>query len=200
MVGDYFKSKVEILVFANVALDLIAWLHSKTFILTLLREVQQALPGNTNIRAVIRAVLTRWTMHYQAFWRLWELNTVIIMVFEDDEKKPVKESNMITRDAKAKAKVTEMVKLIKNPAFWITLSVYVTAEIFTMICCLIIGHMLGWNVILNHLLSHVMVMDHAALGGAYTRLFRPRRHTGLTKTTKEEVDGRDHKGTMPEIE
>ena len=46
----------------------------------------------------------------------------------------------------------------------------------------------------------VMVVDHAALGGTYTRLFRPRLHTGLTKTTKEEVDGRDHKGTMPEIE
>ena len=31
--------------------------------------------------------------------------------------------------------------------------------------------------------SAVMVGDHAALGGAYTRLFRPRQHTGLTKTT-----------------
>ena len=45
-----------------------------------------------------------------------------------------------------------------------------------------------------------MVMDYAALGGAYLRLFRPRQHTGLTKTTKEEVNDRDHKGTMSEIE
>ena len=44
-----------------------------------------------------------------------------------------------------------------------------------------------------------MVVDHTALGGAYTRLFRPRRHTGLTKTTKEEVDDKDHKGTISEI-
>ena len=45
-----------------------------------------------------------------------------------------------------------------------------------------------------------MVVDHAALGGTYTRLFRPHRHTGLTKTTKEEVDDKDHKGTVSEIE
>ena len=45
-----------------------------------------------------------------------------------------------------------------------------------------------------------MVMDHAALGGTYLRLFRPCRHTGLTNTTKEEVDDKDHKGTMSEIE
>ena len=46
----------------------------------------------------------------------------------------------------------------------------------------------------------IMVGDHAALGGAYTRLLRPRQHTGLTKTTKEEVDDKDHKGTVSEIE
>ena len=30
----------------------------------------------------------------------------------------------------------------------------------------------------------VMVVDHAALGGAYTRLFRPCQHTGLTNPPK----------------
>ena len=58
MVGDYFKSKAEILVYTDEASDLITWLRSKTLVLALLREVQQALPGNKNIKAVICAVLT----------------------------------------------------------------------------------------------------------------------------------------------
>ena len=32
-----------------------------------------------------------------------------------------------------------------------------------------------------HGLGDVMVVDHAALGVAYLRLFRPCQHTGLTK-------------------
>lgn len=103
-------------------------MRSKTLVLALLREVQQALPGTKGIKAVIRAVLTRWTMHYQAFRRLRELHTVIIMVVEDDEKRPVKERNVITGDTRAKSKATEMVKLIKNPELWNALSVYVVVK------------------------------------------------------------------------
>ena len=65
--------------------------------------------------------------------------------------------------------------------------------------CLFLIYLDDWEWVPN-LLDDVMVVDHAALGGAYTRLFRPCRHTGLTKTTKEEVNDRDHKGTMSEIE
>ena len=53
-----------------------------------------------------------------------------------------------------------------------------------------------------------MVMDHAALGVAYLRLFRPRQHTGLTKPPRRShrqnhkggVDEKDHKGTISEEE
>lgn len=151
MVRDYFKSKAEILVYADEASDLITWLCSKTLILALLREVQQALPGNKNIKAVIRAVLTRWTMHYQAFRRLGELHTVIVMVVEDDEKRPAKERNIVTGDTRVKAKAAEMIKLIKNPMFWHALSVYVAARTF-ITCYLIDGCALGWNDTLNCLL------------------------------------------------
>jgi hypothetical protein len=156
VVGDYFKSKAEILTFADEASDLITWLRSKTLILALLREVQQALPGNKNIRAIIRAVLTRWTMHYQAFRRLRELHTVIIMVIDDDEKRPVKERNVIAGDTRAKAKATEMVKLIRNPTFWNALSVYVMVKTFIAISCLTIGCTLGCNDISNRSLSQQM--------------------------------------------
>ena len=129
VIGDYFKSKAEALGFADEASDLIAWLRSKTLILALLREVQAALPGTNGNKAVIRAVLTRWTMHYQAYRRLRELHTIIVMVIEADEKKSSKECFVITGDARAKAKATEMVKLIKNPKFWDALSVYVNQNI-----------------------------------------------------------------------
>ena len=130
MVGDYFKLKAGVLEFADQASELITWLRSKTLILALLREVQQALPGIENVKAIICAVLTWWTMHYQAFRRLRELRTVITMVVEADEMRPPKERNVIIGDMRAKAKATEMVKLIRKPEFWDALSVYVTIQFY----------------------------------------------------------------------
>lgn len=133
MVGDYFKSKAGALEFTDEVSDLIAWLRSKTLILALLREVQATLPGNEGIKAVIRAVLTRWTMHYQAYQRLRELRNIIITVVENDEKRPAKDSQVITGDTRAKAKARTMVELIKNMKFWEALSTYVTAGTFTLL-------------------------------------------------------------------
>ena len=78
-----------------------------------------------DVKAIIHAVLTWWTMHYQAFWRLAELHNIIVMVVHDNKKKPVKDRNLATGNARAKAKATEMVDLIKSPAFWDALTVYV---------------------------------------------------------------------------
>lgn len=133
MVGDYFKSKAEALEFTDEISDLIAWLRSKTLILALLRDVQMALLGGTGIKAVIRAVLTRWTMHYLAYRRLRELRNVIITVVEDDERKPIKDSQVVTGDTKAKEKARKMVKVIKNPRFWNALSMYVATRTLTTI-------------------------------------------------------------------
>jgi lipocalin len=66
-------------------------------------------------------------MHYQAYRRLRELRKVIITVVEDDEKRPMKESQVITGDAKAKEKAKKMVKVIKNLRFWDALSRYVVS-------------------------------------------------------------------------
>ena len=133
MVGDYFKSKAGALEFTDEVSDLIAWLRSKTLILALLREVQATLLGNEGIKAVIHAVLTRWTMHYQAYQRLRELQNIIITVVENDEKRPAKDSQVITGDTRAKAKARTMVELIKNMKFWEALSTYVTAGTFTLL-------------------------------------------------------------------
>ena len=162
VVGDYFKSEAEALSFADKASDLITWLRSKTLLLALLREVQAAVPGNkSNIKAVIRAVLTRWTMHYQSYRRLRELHTFMIVVITIDEERPIQERRVITGDTRAKAKATEMVRLIKNPGFWHALAVYVIIEFFhnwmPNHCCA------GWSDISNRsLLRRTLPRLHTA--------------------------------------
>ena len=78
-----------------------------------------------DIKAIICAVLMWWTMYYQAFQRLGELHDVIVMVVHDDEKKPVKDRNLVTGNSRVKAKATEMVDLIKSPPFWDALTTYI---------------------------------------------------------------------------
>ena len=71
IVGDFFKSDTEFLQYTDKATELIGWLRGKTYILALLREVQQT--NSLHVLAVIRAVLTRWTAHYLAYRRLLEI-------------------------------------------------------------------------------------------------------------------------------
>lgn len=131
MVGDYFKSKADVLQYTDEAADLIAWLRSKTLLLALLRQVQATLPaGKTGVKAIIRAVLTRWTMHYQAYRRLRELRTVIATVVLDNGHLPVGERRVITGDARARAKANEMVNLVNNGRFWDSLTVYVQINVY----------------------------------------------------------------------
>ena len=122
--------KAGVLEFTNQASELITWLHSKTLILTLLREVQHALPGTKNVKAIIHTVLIQWTMHYQAFWRLQELHTVITIVIKADKMRLPKECNVIIGDMWAKAKATEIIKLIQKPELWNALSLYIKIQFY----------------------------------------------------------------------
>ena len=90
-------------------------------------------------------------MHYQAYKRLRELRNILIAVVEDDKRRPVKESQVITGDARVKEKARKMVKLIKNLRFWDTLSVYVTTE--HSLRSSNYQSYVGWNNIWNHSLS-----------------------------------------------
>lgn len=117
VVRDYFKSDAYVLEFADCATELIAWLRNKTQVLALLREVQASL-GDTPAKAVICAVLTRWTAHYQAYSRLLDLRSVLVVVVEMDERQLEKERCVVAGDAKTKRKAKEMVALIKNDTFW----------------------------------------------------------------------------------
>lgn len=109
--------------FADKATELIAWLRSKTQILASLREVQAGY-GQHAIKAVIRAVLTRWTAHYQAYARLLDLHLVLLMVVEMDSRRPEKDRCVVAGDASSKKKAKDMVALINNNTFWTALLRY----------------------------------------------------------------------------
>lgn len=116
MVGDYFKSGTSVLEFTDDATDLIGWLRSKTLLLALLRAAHMEATGVT--KAVIRAVLTRWTSHFLAYRRLLELQPSLVAIVYADEAREPSQRKIIIGDAKAKAKSRSMIAIIKNPLFW----------------------------------------------------------------------------------
>ncbi|KAJ3764935.1 hypothetical protein FB446DRAFT_709872 [Lentinula raphanica] len=78
-------------------------------------------------KAVICAVLTRWTAHYLAFVHLIELQEKLLeLVYHDAAQPDEKKRIMKTGNAQAQRKAVEMILLIKNEAFWEVLSSIVT--------------------------------------------------------------------------
>ena len=113
IVGDYFKSqKADIKKWANKAMALITWLWSKTIILAAIRS--QHAENHLSMLAVIRAVITQWTAHYLAYHWLLELHGTLKVVVANDKEKRAEDKIVVTGDAKAKAKVRKMVKLISD--------------------------------------------------------------------------------------
>lgn len=127
IVGDYFKSNAEILVYSTRADQVIAWLRSKLQVLGLLRDVQTLLrPGCTPL-SIIRAVLTRWTSHYLAYRRLLQLRTSVETMLEEDASS-VNESQIITGTSAAQDKAREMVACLKDDMFWMAVKRYVSSR------------------------------------------------------------------------
>jgi hypothetical protein len=110
VVGDFFKSNAEVLDYTDKASDVITWLRSKTLVLALLHE--------KGAKAVIRAVLTRWTAHYMAYHRLLELRPKLLSILYDDEGLPADQKLIVIGDAKAKAKSRAMSQIIYDGLFW----------------------------------------------------------------------------------
>jgi hypothetical protein len=68
--------------------------------------------------AIIRAVLTRWTAHYQAYKHLLELKATLQMLVSAEAAWPESKKMIITGDKKAKDHATEMLNVIMNSTFW----------------------------------------------------------------------------------
>jgi hypothetical protein len=126
VVGDYFKSDSNFLVYSKLADALIKWLRSKTYILGLIQNIQR--DTNGRILSVIRAVLTRWTAHYLAYRRLVELRPAPESIIAADAMRP--KSDLVKGDRKAKTKAREMLRVIRNPSFWFALVRYTVTACF----------------------------------------------------------------------
>jgi len=68
--------------------------------------LQATIPGAkiNEIKTIICAVLTLWTMHYQSYRRLRELRATIIMVVDLDENRSKEQCCVITGTPGQKAK------------------------------------------------------------------------------------------------
>jgi len=116
VVGDYFKSATTALDYTDMANELITWLRSKTLVLALIRQTQEESTGRP--LAVICAVLTHWTAHYQAYRRLLMLHATLVAIVSVDATRMEANKKVITGDRKAKEHAHRMVGIIMNPIFW----------------------------------------------------------------------------------
>lgn len=123
VVGDYFKLRTAALEYTDLANNLITWLRSKTLVLALLRTAQEDATGTS--KSVIRAVLTRWTAHYQAYKRMLELRASLVAIIAADDARPSDKKLIVTGDRKAKDQARKMITIIMDPVFWHALTRYV---------------------------------------------------------------------------
>jgi hypothetical protein len=105
------------------ASDLITWLRSKTFLLSLIRENQISL--NKTALAVLRIVVTRWTAHFLAYRRLLELRQSLEIIVTQEENRSNNEKLIVKGKREAKEHSRKMMKLVQNSFFWHSLARYV---------------------------------------------------------------------------
>jgi hypothetical protein len=110
IVGDYFKSGSEVLMYTDLATQLITWLRSKSRILAHLPL------------SVLRAVLSRWTAHYVAYRRLLQLYPSLKGLVLSDLTKHDAEKVLVSGDSASKRKAREMVAVIETPLFWYSIA------------------------------------------------------------------------------
>lgn len=99
--------------YANMAIELITWLRSKTILIGVIKELS---PG-TGL-SVLRPFPTRWTAYFLSFDRILIVRPYLSAAIASDAIKPQDEKIVIQGDAKAKAKATKMVAIASNSLFW----------------------------------------------------------------------------------
>ncbi|KZV72990.1 hypothetical protein PENSPDRAFT_627883 [Peniophora sp. CONT] len=98
--------------------ELITWLRSKTYVLGLIREIQ-----NGGVSAVIRACITRWLAHFCAYRRLLALQPALQAMVTRDRALP--KSQIVTGPRKTREKASAMCRIIMNNTFWVAMERFV---------------------------------------------------------------------------
>ncbi|KAF9524441.1 hypothetical protein CPB83DRAFT_869389 [Crepidotus variabilis] len=105
-----------LLVYADSANKLITWLRSKTQILGIMRDVQEA-SGRIPL-SVIRPVATRWTAYFLSYQRLLELSWVLRVMIQT----PNHHDRMLMGKPASRAVAQKMIETINDGAFWLGLT------------------------------------------------------------------------------
>src|ERR1700728_3024066 len=116
VVGDYFRSPIDVLQYTDIANEIFTWLRVITLVLALLRKAQLDTRGTA--LAVIRAVLTRWTAQYKAYKRLHKLQGVLQMLVSAENARPDSKKLIATGERKAKDHANKMMEVIRDSVFW----------------------------------------------------------------------------------
>jgi hypothetical protein len=100
----------------DIANELITWLQSKTLVIALLQKAQLDTRGTA--LAVIQAVLTRWTAHYQAYKHLLKLQGALQILVSAENAQPDLKKLVATGERKAKDHANKMMEVITDSMFW----------------------------------------------------------------------------------
>jgi len=124
IVRDYFKVETIYVLYIKMTCELIGWLHSKTYVLSHLWDVQ-IWNGKTAL-TVICTVLTRWMAHYLAFKHLLELQHPLQALVNHDAMASPDQLilNPLGGTTANKRKADKMIAIIKDSGFWHSLAWY----------------------------------------------------------------------------
>ena len=73
-------------------------------------------------KAILRAILTRWTAHLRAYECLLDVRSNLLSIVHQDDARTPEKKLIVTGEAKAKAKSQKMCDLIKDNLFWFSLA------------------------------------------------------------------------------
>ncbi|KAI0719269.1 hypothetical protein C8T65DRAFT_569461, partial [Cerioporus squamosus] len=131
VIVDYFKAAntTNIFVYAKLADKVIKTLRSRTYLLALLRDIQEVELAGTKAqpKTIIKGVITRWTTNYGAYCRVLELQVPLMKLASDTRL-------FDSGDEESHEKVREMVDIIRghggeaNALFWHGLARYIVVH------------------------------------------------------------------------
>ncbi|KAI0776273.1 hypothetical protein BD413DRAFT_470158 [Trametes elegans] len=122
VVRNYFGCKAPLFECTKQADELIKLLRSRPYLLGILRDIQEGMPGfHGTAKIVIRGVATRWTSHYLAYRRLLELQGALHILANDPRI-------YLSGNEESHAKIRSMITIIQNGLFWHSLTRYAVVK------------------------------------------------------------------------
>lgn len=125
VVGDLFKLKSTYLTTVDKAIEIIKWFNNHSRALGLLWKEQ--LTTYHKILTLIQPVITRWTSHFLATWRLLETSSALRSCC-------IKEESLLETcggdHQQDRFRVHEIIKTVLDLHFWNDITLYISDNIW----------------------------------------------------------------------